>query len=129
MDSIQGKFAMSSASQMEQLLEALMVKRENIMAAMELLADIVLEISKTSENEWVIKYKLTQFSNFVTIGQDSTAEITTENSKIVVKQISREKALTVTTIFEMDGNGELVATSTVDSEAEIKCVMKFRREI
>ena len=129
MDSIQGKFAMSSASQMEQLLEALMVKRENIMAAMELLADIVLEISKTSENEWVIKYRLTQFSNFVTIGTDSTAEITTENSKIVVKQISREKALTVTTIFEMDGNGELVATSTVDSEAAIKCVMKFTREI
>merc|ERR550517_1339467 len=119
---------MSSASQMEQLLEALMVKREN-MAAMELLADIVLEISKTSENEWVIKYRLTQYSNFVTIGQDSTAEITTENSKIVVKQISREKALTVTTIFEMDGNDELVATSTVDSEAAIKCVMKFRREI
>jgi len=38
---------MSSASQMEQLLEALEVNRENIIAAMELLADIVLEISKT----------------------------------------------------------------------------------
>merc|ERR1719234_3127728 len=122
MDSMQGKFTMSSASQME----ALMVKRENIIVAMELLADIVLEISKTSEDDWLIKYRLTQFSDFVTIGEDSTAEITTENSKIVVKQTSREKALTVKTIFEMDGDGELVATSTVDTEPAVVCIMKFR---
>merc|ERR1719234_38032 len=122
MDSMQGKFTMSSASQME----ALMVKRENIIVAMELLADIVLEISKTSENDWVIKYRLTQFSDFVTIGEDTTAEITTENSKIIVKQTSREKASTVKTIFEMmDGDGELVATSTIDTEPAVNCVMKF----
>jgi len=83
----------------------------------------------TSENEWLIKYRLTQFSDFVTIGQDTTAEITTENSKIVVKQTSREKASTVKTIFEMDGDGELVATSTIDTEPAINCVMKFRKEI
>ena len=129
MDSFEGKFAMNSAEQMELLLEALMVQRENIVAAMGMLADIVLEISKTPEDEWLIKYRLTQYSDFVTIGRDSDAEITTENSKIIVKQTSREKAITVKTVFEMDKDGDLFATSTIDSEAAIKCVMKFGREI
>ena len=129
MDSFEGKFAMNSAEQMELLLEALMVQRENIVAAMGMLADIVLEISKTPEDEWLIKYRLTQYSDFVTIGRDSDAEITTENSKIIVKQTSREKAITVKTVFEMDKDGDLVATSTIDKEAAIKCVMKFGREI
>ena len=129
MDSFKGKFAMNSAEQMEQLLEASMVERENIMAAMSLLADIVIEIAKTPENEWLIKYRFTQNSDFVTIGRDSNAEITTENSTIVVKQTSREKAITVKTVFEMEKDGDLVATSTMDSEAAIKCVMKFGRVI
>ena len=129
MDSFKGKFAMSSAEQMELLLEALMVKRENVVAAMGMLADIVLEISKSSDEEWLIKYRLTQHSDFVTIGRDTTAEITTENSTIVVKQTSREKAITVKTVFEMSRDDELIATSTIDSEAAIKCVMKFEREI
>ena len=129
MDSFKGKFAMNSAEQMEQLLEALMVKRENIMAAMSMLADIVIEISKTPENEWLIKYRFTQNSDFVTIGKDSNAEITTENSKIVVKQTSREKAITVKTVFEMGKDGDLVATSTINSEAAINCVMRFGRVI
>lgn len=129
MDSFKGKFSMNSAEQMELLLEALMVNRENIIGAMGMLADIVLEISKTPEDEWLIKYRLSQYSDFVTIGRDSDAEITTENSKIMVKQTSREKAVTVKTVFEMDKDGDLVATSTVDSEAAIHCVMKFGREI
>ena len=120
---------MNSAEQMEQLLEALMVERENIMAAMSILADIVIEIAKSPENEWLIKYRFTQNSDFVTIGKDSNAEITTENSTIVVKQTSREKAITVKTVFEMEKDGDLVATSTIDSEAAIKCVMKFGRVI
>ena len=129
MDSFKGKFSMNSAEQMELLLEALMVNRENIIGAMGMLADIVLEISKTPEDEWLIKYRLSQYSDFVTIGKDSDAEITTENSKIMVKQTSREKAVTVKTVFEMDKDGDLVATSTVDSEPAIYCVMKFGREI
>ena len=129
MDSFKGKFAMNSAEQMEQLLEALLVKKDNIAAAMGMLADIVLEISKTPDGEWLIKYRLTQYSDFVTIGTDTTAEITTENDKIVVSQTSREKAITVKTVFEMDNDGELVAISTIDSEDAIRCVMKFRREI
>ena len=129
MDSFKGKFAMNSAEQMEQLLEALMVERENIMAAMSILADIVIEIAKSPENEWLIKYRFTQNSDFVTIGKDSNAEITTENSTIVVKQTSREKAITVKTVFEMEKDGDLVATSTIDSEAAIKCVMRFGRVI
>ena len=129
MDSFEGKFAMNSAEQMEQLLEALLVKKDNIAAAMGMLADIVLEISKTPDGEWLIKYRLSQYSDFVTIGRDSDAEITTENSKIMVKQTSREKAVTVKTVFEMDKDGDLLATSTVDSEAAIHCVMKFGREI
>ena len=129
MDSFKGKFAMNSAEQMEQLLEALLVKKDNIVAAMGMLADIVLEISKTPEGEWLIKYRLSQYSDFVTIGRDSDAEITTENSKIMVKQTSREKAITVKTVFEMDKDRDLVATSTIDSNTAIKCVMKFGREI
>ena len=129
MDSFKGKFAMNSAEQMEQLLEALLVKKDNIVAAMGMLADIVLEISKTPDGEWLIKYRLTQYSDFVTIGKDSDAEITTENSKIIVKQTSREKAITVKTVFEMNKDRDLVATLTIDSEAAIKCVMKFGREI
>ena len=120
---------MSSVEQMEQLLEALLLRRENIIAVMGMLLDILVEISRAAEDEWVIKYRLTRYSDFVTIGTDTTAEITTENDKIVVSQTSREKAITVKTVFEMDNDGELVAISTIDSEDAIRCVMKFRREI
>ena len=129
MDSFEGKFTMSSVEQMEQLLEALLLRRENIIAVMGMLLDILVEISRAAEDEWVIKYRLTRYSDFVTIGTDTTAEITTENDKIVVSQTSREKAITVKTVFEMDNDGELVAISTIDSEDAIRCVMKFRREI
>ena len=129
MDSFEGKFTMSSVEQMEQLLEALLLRRENIIAVMGMLLDILVEISRAAEDEWVIKYRLTHYSDFVTIGTDTTAEITTENDKIVVSQTSREKAITVKTVFEMDNDGELVAISTIDSEDAIRCVMKFRREI
>ena len=129
MDSFEGKFTMSSVEQMEQLLEALLLRRENIIAVMGMLLDILVEISRAAEDEWVIKYRLTRYSDFVTIGKDTTAEITTENDKIVVSQTSREKAITVKTVFEMDNDGELVAISTIDSEDAIRCVMKFRREI
>ena len=114
---------------MEEFLEALLVEKENITVAMDLLSDVVVHITRTPEGgEWVIKYRLTQYSNFVTIGVDTKAEITTENNKIVVKQISAEKALSVRTEFELDRNGELIATSTVDTNDKVKCVMKFKKE-
>ena len=129
MDSFDGKFSILSAEQMEEFLEALLVEKENISVAMDLLSDVVVHITRTPEGgEWVIKYRLTQYSNFVTIGVDTKAEITTENNKIVVKQISAEKALSVRTEFELDRNGELIATSTVDTNDKVKCVMKFKKE-
>ena len=98
MDSFYGKFSIFSAEQMEEFLEALLVEKENIAVAMDLLSDVVVHISRSPDGqEWVIKYRLTQYSNFVTIGVDTKAEITTENNKIVVKQISAEKALSVRT--------------------------------
>ena len=129
MDSFDGKFSIFSAEQMEEFLEALLVEKENISVAMDLLSDVVVHITRTPDGgEWVIKYRLTQYSNFVTIGVDTKAEITTENNKIVVKQISAEKALSVRTEFELDRNGELIATSTVDTNDKVKCVMKFKKE-
>ena len=129
MDSFDGKFSIFSAEQMEEFLEALLVEKENIAVAMDLLSDVVVQITRTPEGgEWVIKYRLTQYSNFVTIGVDTKAEITTENNKIVVKQISAEKSLSVRTEFELDRNGELIATSTVDTNDKVKCVMKFKKE-
>ena len=114
---------------MEEFLEALLVEKENIAVAMGLLSDVVVHITRSPEGgEWVIKYRLTQYSNLVTIGVDSKAEITTENNKIVVQQISAEKALSVRTEFELDRNGELIATSTVDTNDKVKCVMKFKKE-
>ena len=105
------------------------MEKENISVAMDLLSDVVVHITRIPEGgEWVIKYRLTQYSNFVTIGEDTKAEITTENNKIVVKQISAEKALSVRTEFELDRNGELIATSTVDTNDKVKCVMKFKKE-
>ena len=129
MDSFDGKFSIFSAEQMEEFLEALLVEKENISVAMDLLSDVVVHITRSPEGgERVIKYRLTQYSNFVTIGVDTKAEITTENNKIVVKQISAEKALSVRTEFELDRNGELIATSTVDTNDKVKCVMKFKKE-
>ena len=129
MDSFNGKFSIFSAEQMEEFLEALLVEKENIAVAMDLLSDVVVHITRTPEGgQWVIKYRLTQYSNFVTIGVDTKAEITTENNKIVVKQISAEKSLSVRTEFELDRNGELIATSTVDTNDKVKCVMKFKKE-
>ena len=128
MDSFDGKFSIFSAKQMEEFLEALLVEKENISVAMDLLSDVVVHITRSPEGgEWVIKYRLTQYSNFVTIGVDTKAEITTENNKIVVKQISAEKALSVRTEFELNRNGELIATSTVDTNDKVKCVMKFKK--
>ena len=129
MDSFDGKFSIFSAEQMEEFLEALLVEKENISVAMDLLSDVVVQITRTPEGgEWVIKYRLTQYSNFVTIGVDTKAEITTENNKIVVQQISAEKALSVRTEFELNRNRELIATSTVDTNDKVKCVMKFKKE-
>ena len=129
MDSFDGKFSIFSAEQMEEFLEALLVEKENITVAMDLLSDVVVHISRSPDGqEWVIKYRLTQYSNFVTIGVDTKAEITTENNKIIVKQISAEKALSVRTEFELNRNGELIATSTVDTNDKVKCVMKFKKE-
>ena len=129
MDSFNGKFSIFSAEQMEEFLEALLVEKENISVAMDLLSDVVVQITRTPEGgEWVIKYRLTQYSNFVTIGVDTKAEITTENNKIVVQQISAEKALSVRTEFELNRNRELIATSTVDTNDKVKCVMKFKKE-
>ena len=129
MDSFDGKFSILSAEHMEEFLEALLVEKENIAVAMGLLSDVVVHITRSPEGgEWVIKYRLTQYSNFVTIGVDTKAEITTENNKIVVKQISAEKALSVRTEFELNRNGELIATSTVDTNDKVKCVMKFKKE-
>ena len=129
MDSFNGKFSIFSAEQMEEFLEALLVEKENISVAMDLLSDVVVHITRTPEGgQWVIKYRLTQYSNFVTIGVDTKAEITTENNKIVVQQISAEKALSVRTEFELNRNRELIATSTVDTNDKVKCVMKFKKE-
>ena len=129
MDSFDGKFSIFSAEQMEEFLEALLVEKENIAVAMDLLSDVVVHITRTPEGgQWVIKYRLTQYSNFVTIGVDTKAEITTENNKIVVQQISAEKALSVRTEFELNRIGELIATSTVDTNDKVKCVMKFKKE-
>ena len=129
MDSFNGKFSIFSAEQMEEFLEALLVEKENIAVAMDLLSDVVVHITRTPEGgQWVIKYRLTQYSNFVTIGVDTKAEITTENNKIVVQQISAEKALSVRTEFELNRNRELIATSTVDTNDKVKCVMKFKKE-
>ena len=129
MDSFDGKFSIFSAEQMEEFLEALLVEKENIAVAMDLLSDVVVHITRTPEGgQWVIKYRLTQYSNFVTIGVDTKAEITTENNKIVVQQISAEKALSVRTEFELNRNRELIATSTVDTNDKVKCVMKFKKE-
>ena len=129
MDSFDGKFSIFSAEQMEEFLEALLVEKENISVAMDLLSDVVVQITRTPEGgEWVIKYRLTQYSNFVTIGVDTKAEITAENNKIVVQQISAEKALSVRTEFELNRNRELIATSTVDTNDKVKCVMKFKKE-
>ena len=129
MDSFDGKFSIFSAEQMEEFLEALLVEKENITVAMDLLSDVVVHITRSPDGgEWVIKYRLTQYSNFVTIGVDTKAEITTENNKIVVQQISAEKALSVRTEFELNRNRELIATSTVDTNDKVKCVMKFKKE-
>ena len=129
MDSFDGKFSIFSAEQMKEFLEALLVEKENIAVAMDLLSDVIVHITRTPEGgQWVIKYRLTQYSNFVTIGVDTKAKITTENNKIVVKQISAEKSLSVRTEFELDRNGELIATSTVDTNDKVKCVMKFKKE-
>ena len=129
MDSFDGKFSIFSAEQMEEFLEALLVEKENIAVAMDLLSDVIVHITRTPEGgQWVIKYRLTQYSNFVTIGVDTKAEITTENNKIVVQQISAEKALSVRTEFELNRNRELIATSTVDTNDKVKCVMKFKKE-
>ena len=129
MDSFDGKFSIFSAEQMKEFLEALLVEKENIAVAMDLLSDVIVHITRTPEGgQWVIKYRLTQYSNFVTIGVDTKAEITTENNKIVVQQISAEKALSVRTEFELNRNRELIATSTVDTNDKVKCVMKFKKE-
>ena len=129
MDSFDGKFSIFSAEQMEEFLEALLVEKENIAVAMDLLSGVVVHITRSPDGgEWVIKYRLTQYSNFVTIGVDTKAEITTENNKIVVQQISAEKALSVRTEFELNRNRELIATSTVDTNDKVKCVMKFKKE-